>query len=331
MTGAAIPTQYAVLSAVLPFTLWRQGQLTVFHGLGIALVVYAAISLAWNTDIYGGVYGLWVLCILALCFWLGSTLHSLKDVYAGLAVGGIVSSAVAVAQAFGFQLLPGNGGLYLNSMAQGEILALLATALVTERMIWQAMLLAPGIALSHSRGAWLALGVGLLALHVRSKWLLAIVAAAGVAFWFASSPSDVLRLWVWTAAYNELSFFGNGVGSFASQLYSNGVTPVYPEYVHNDALQLVYEYGIAAAAPIFIFAFALSRTKEREWPVALSFVVMGFYSFPLFMAVTSFMGLLVAGRLVRSWTMDGFFRDYCRSAVVARRRRSSSTAVSVVG
>jgi hypothetical protein len=45
MTGAAIPTQYAVLSAVLPFTLWRQGQFTIFHGLGIAFCFTPLASL----------------------------------------------------------------------------------------------------------------------------------------------------------------------------------------------------------------------------------------------------------------------------------------------
>lgn len=329
-TGAAIPTQYAVLSAVLPFTLWRQGQLTVFHWLGVGFVTYAAVSLIWNTDFYGGIYGFWLLCILALCFWLGSTLQSLRDVYAGLAIGGAVSSAVAVMQALGYNSVPGNGGIYFNSVAQGEILALIVIALLTERMWLLALPLLPGIVLSQSRGAWLALGIGVLALYVRKTWLLAIVAVLVVMVMVVGSSSDAQRLWIWTAAYNELTFFGNGVGSFASQMYSDGLKPIYPEYVHNDALQLVYEYGIAALAPIFIFAFVLSRTKKREWPVVLAFVVMGFYSFPLFMAVTSFVGMVTAGRTVRDWNLARRFSDYCRSTVDARLRQSSSAVVPVV-
>jgi hypothetical protein len=178
--------------------------------------------------------------------------------------------------------------------------------------------LIPGIVLAQSRGAWLALGIGVLALYFRRTWLLTIVAVAGIAFWLVASPSDAERLWFWTAAYNELSLLGRGAGSFASQLYFNGATPVYPEYVHNDALQLVYEYGIAAAVPIVIFAFVLLRTKEREWPVVLVFATMGLYSFPLFMAITSFVGLLATGRIVRSWAMDGIFRTYCGYAVLSR-------------
>ncbi len=139
-----------------------------------------------------------------------------------------------------------------------------------------------------------------------------------------------MRLGIWSAAYNELSFFGNGAGSFASRLYFNSATPVYPEYVHNDALQLVYEYGVAAAGPAIIFAFVLAQTRAREWPVALAFVTMGLYSFPLFMGVTSFLGVLVAGRVVRGWLMDGVFRYYCGHVVLSRRtsRRHEYDAIS---
>ncbi len=334
-TGAIIATQYAVLSAILPFTLWRQGSLTIFHWLGIALVGYAITSLAWNTDPHGGVYGLWLLCILALCFWLGSTLQSLKPIYTGLAIGGAVSSMVGVLQAFDYQLVPTNlptsSGIYFNTVTQGGILALLIVALLTERMYFYVVPLIPGLILAQSRGAWLALMIGVAALFVRRTWLLVpvIVLGAGAA-WFTTS-SDALRLKIWLIAWNELSFFGNGVGSFASQIYNDNGTVLYPEFVHNDILQLAYEFGIAALLPTAIFAFALSRTKEQEWPVLMAFVTMGFYSFPLWMPVTAFVGLLVTGRIVRSWHMDGRFSEYCRQVSILRRRTDSRQLVSLVG
>ena len=334
-TGAIIATQYVVLSAILPFTLWRHGSLTAFHWLGIALVGYALTSLAWNTDPYGGVYGLWLLCILALCFWLGSTLQSLKQIYAGLAIGGAVSSVVGVLQAVGYQIVPTNlptsSGIYFNTVAQGSILALLIVALLTERMYFYVVPLIPGLVLAQSRGAWLALMIGVAALFVRRTWILipAIMVCAG-AMWFAS-PSDALRLKYWLIAWNELSFFGNGVGSFASQIYNDNGRVLYPEFVHNDVLQLAYEFGIAALLPAAIFAFALSRTQSREWPVLMAFVTMSFYSFPLWMPITAFIGTLVAGRIVRSWHMDGRFNEYCRQVSLSRRRTDSCQFVSLVG
>jgi hypothetical protein len=333
-TGAAIATQYAVLSAILPFTLWRQGPLTPFHWAGIALVAYAALSLAWNTDTHGGVYGLWLLSIMALTFWLGSTLPSLRQVYVGLAIGGIVSSIVAMVQAIGYQPIPSlsntNAGIYFNTVAQGEILALLFIALLTERMFYLALPLVPGILLSQSRGAWMALMIGVAALFVRRTWLLIPLVMLGmVAIWFPSS-SDVERLKLWAIAWNELSFFGNGIGSFASQIYNDNGKVLYPEFVHNDILQLAYEFGIAALLPATIFAFALSRTGDREWPVLMAFVTMGFYSFPLWVSITSFLGVLVTGRIVRSWYMDGRFSDYCGYVALSRLQTDSRQTVSLV-
>ena len=336
-TGAIIPTQYAVLSAVLPFTLWRQGQITIFHWLGIAMIAYATASLAWNADFYGGVYGLWLACIMALSFWFGSTLHSLRDIYAGLAVGAAISSMIAIVQALGYQPLPVDtapgkfSGIYFNTVVQGSVLTLLFIALLSERMFYWAFPLLPGIALSGSRGAWLALAIGVVALYVRKIWLLIFVIIIGaIILWLPHSPSDAQRLWFWQAAFNELTFFGNGVGSFASQMYSDGKTPVYPEFVHNDPLQLAYEYGVMALVPATIFGFVLFRTKEREWPVFLVFITMSLYYFPLYSPITAFAGLLIAGRLVRSWNMDGVFRSYSGQVIITRLRATSCADISLV-
>ncbi len=295
---------------------------------------YAVASLAWNTDLYSGVYGIWLLCILALCFWLGSTLQSLRQIYIGLAIGGAVSSVIGVLQAFGYPLVPVSqypAGIYFNSMAQGGVLALLIVALLTERMYFYVVPLIPGLVVAQSRGAWLALMIGVAALFVRRTWILTpLVMLGAVAIFFPPNYTDTVRLQIWSIAWSELSFFGNGIGSFASQIYNDNGIVLYPEFVHNDILQLAYEFGIAALLPTAIFAFALSRTKEQEWPVLMAFVTMGFYSFPLWMPVTAFVGLLVTGRIVRSWHMDGRFSEYCRQVSLSRRRTDSRQLVSVV-
>ncbi len=329
ITGAALSTQYAVLSMVLPFTLWRQGNVTAFHWLGIALIAFASTSLLWNTDPLGGIHGLWMLCIAGLTFWLGSTLTTLRYVYAGLAVGGAVSSIIA-----GFQLLPTAAGipagLYYNSAAQGEILALLIVALFSERMYFYAVPLMPGVALAQSRGAWLALLIGVLGLYVRKTWLLAVAAAAVCIAMWIGGVSDAERWRIWLAAWGDLSWFGNGVGSFASQMYWDRGRVLYPEFVHNDALQLAYEYGIAAAVPAAIFAFVLLQTQAREWPVVLAFVVMGLFSFPLYMPVTAFIGILAAGRIVRDRYRVRRFSNYCGFVSDVRQWWFGSGTVSLV-
>ncbi len=318
---------------VLPFMLWRQGNVTAFHWLGIALIAFASTSLLWNTDPLGGVHGLWMLCVVGLTFWLGSTLRTLQQVYAGLAVGGAVSSAIAMVQALGYQMLPSGefpAGLYYNSVAQGEILALLVVALFSERMYFYAVPLFPGIVLAQSRGAWLALGIGVLGLYVRNIWLLMVaVAVVCVAMW-TGGVSDAERWRIWLAAHGDLTWFGNGVGSFASQMYWNYGKVFYPEFVHNDALQLIYEYGIGATLPAAIFAFVLLQTQARQWPVVLAFVVMGLFSFPLYMPVTAFIGVLAAGRIVRDRYRVRRFGNYCGFVSDVRQWWFGGEVVSLV-
>ena len=142
VTGAYIATQWSVLAVLLPFALlWRSGPFTVFHLLGLLFVAYAVIMLPWSPNLYGSVFGLWLLTIAALSVWFGTTLtDDTRSLYAGLAVGASVSSLLAVLQYFGVETVPTSStspnfaGLYVNSVQQGTVLALIVVALVTERM-----------------------------------------------------------------------------------------------------------------------------------------------------------------------------------------------------
>jgi hypothetical protein len=314
-TGALIATQWPVLSILLPLALWRSGPVTVLHWAGLLFVVYATVHLWFTPIVTDGVAGLWFVYIMALSFWLGSTLDDLRGLYAGLAVGASVSSAIAVFQYFGISVVPyvslNPAGLYVNSVVQGTVLALIVVALVSERMWLWVPLLLPGIVLSGSRGAWVVLAIGLAAV----PWIFGSALAVLGAF-FTWHPvhavgaetkllgaSDTMRLFIWDAAAHNLTWFGWGPGSFFSWLLWYDGNSLYPEYAHNDALQLIFEYGVFAALPIGIFVFAVTRTKEREWPVVVAFAAAGLYSMPLWMPVASFLGLAVTGRVVRGWAV----------------------------
>lgn len=308
VTGAYIATQWPVLAVALSFALWRSGPFTWLHGLGVLFIAYAALRAPFSPLPEASVFGLWLVVIMGLCVWLGTTATTLRDLYAGLAVGAAVSSAIAVGQYFGFNFLPTTSttlpGLYLNGVQQGTVLALLAVALISERMWLWALPLVPGIALSGSRGAWIALAVGLLACGVRRLWVLGAVAAAG-AFYLLTplSSSDAHRLFIWRTAWDNLTPLGLGPGMFYTLLMQRGGETFFPEYAHNDALQLVFEYGAGAALPLAIFAFALCRTRDREWPVIAAFVAAGCYSMPLFMPVASLLALACVGRVLRTYAV----------------------------
>lgn len=309
ITGAYIATQWPVLAILMTFGLLRSGPFTWLHGLGLLFTLYAALGV-WNSPApYSSVFGLWLVIIMGCCLWFGTTLTSVRELYAGLALGGAVSSAVAVFQYFGVRsvetwtvLHP--AGLYVNSVQQGAVLALVIVALVSERMWLWVLPLLPGLVLCGSRGAWLALAVGLLGCYVRRLWVFGLVAAAGALCllapgWMPQPSSDALRMVIWQAAWQSLTLFGWGPGVFYTILLPYNGTAIYPEYAHNDALQLVFEYGIGALLPFAIFGFALCRTETKEWPVVLAFVVAGCYSMPLWMPVTSFLALVAVGRILR--------------------------------
>lgn len=303
--GATIPTQWIVLSVVLPLAMWRSAVLTLEHACGALFLLWAAFSVAWSPNPMFAVYGLWQVSILALAFWLGSTMVSLSSLWRGLAIGLGLSSAVAVAQAIGFDRLAAYdasrpAGLLFNPAVQGAMIALVAVALVAERSWFYIVPMLPGLWLAHSRGAILVLCVGLLA---RLHWIAAagalLIAAAMAAVLHA--PSDVERLQVWSVAAGHLALMGYGPGSFMQLVYqtADGVV-LYPEHVHNDYLQFVFEYGIGSLPLFMVLIAALQRTNDPHWPVFFAFCTLGLFWFAFYSQPLAFVGGVLAGHLVRS-------------------------------
>lgn len=330
LTGAYIATQWPVLAALLPFWLLKKGPLTVVHLFGLLFVTYAALRVPFSPVPDISVFGLWLVVIMGLSMWFGTVLDDARGLYAGLALGASVSSALAVWQYFGVSfgipaLSVDPAGLYINSVQQGTILALIAVALVTERM-WSWLLpLVPGFVLAHSRGALVLLCVGLLACYVRRLWILGLVAVVGAAYLgLPLSHSDSERMFIWHTAWDNLTWLGMGPGVFFSIVLTRPDGVLYfPEYAHNDALQLVFEYGIGAFFVFAVFAYALWRTESKEWPVIAAFVAAGCYSMPLFMPITAFLAFVAVGRVLRTDAVAIRFSDYGRSYVVPWKRVNS--------
>jgi hypothetical protein len=303
VTGAYIATQWPVLAVLLPFGLLRSGPFTAFHVAGLAFIAYAVARLPFSPAPYASVFGLWLIVIMGLSVWFGTVATNVRGLYAGLAVGASMSSFLAVLQYFGWDVVASatpDAGLYVNSVQQGTVLALVAVALLSERMWFWAVPLAPGIFLAHSRGAWIALAVGILACYVRNLWVFGVVAVAGAFYLFTPlSESDAIRMAIWRTAWDNLNWLGWGPGVFYTiVLPHDGTLSLYPEYAHNDALQLVFEYGFGAMLPFVIIGYALWRTDAREWPIVLAFAAAGCYSMPLFMPITSFLALSSVGRVL---------------------------------
>lgn len=223
----------------------------------------------------------------------------LREFYIALAIVGTASTALALAQAiFGWYPFPvwqiGQApGLFFNPVHTGTVLTMTIMALVVNRLYWWIPGLLPGLWLAHSRGAWAALALGLLATRFRHPlWLLVLVLALGVLYSTNPGVSDIQRMEIWHAAYTHLTFWGHGIGSFWYLFMGSSHGILHPEYAHNDYLQTVFELGIWSVIPFSILLWALSRSAARFWPVLVTFCFFACFTMPLHMPIPAVIGAL---------------------------------------
>ncbi len=338
--GALVPTQWAVLSAILPLGLWYSNAKGSEVFLGLGALAFAALSLAWALNTYDAGYGLWLAAIWSLCFWWGAVQANFAGLYAGLACGLGVSSMIAVAQILGYQPVEASAGsifatgLFFNSTQLGAIAALVLIGLVSRQLWWYIPPVLPALVLSGSRGAAITLGLTMLAYLTRWPYALAAFLICFGAAAIAPSNSDIQRLMLWGVALREFNLLGHGIGSFNTYLYynpneyyANATNLFHPEFVHNDYLQLWFELGVASLGMFAIYFRTLSQHHHPDWPVFVGFATLGLFYFPLWCPVLAFIGLATAGRIAsdraRLWAMLRGGRCDLLPRPVARPIRSS--------
>lgn len=332
LTGASVPAQWPFLSAALTPVLWRRAAMTPLHWLGLFFIAYAAINMFHTRVIWDGLYGLWIIAIWALSFWLGSSLTSLRPIWKGLAVGLTISTAVAIIQWFGYNPVyvnTGNpAGLLINQTVQSAAIALVILGLINERLWFYIPALLPGLYLAGSRGGWVVLGLGLAA---KIRWYIALLPLAALGAYyllFHHGPTDINRLEIWRAAWLNLTPFGLGTGSFNEIYIQRPTFLLHPEFVHNDYLQLLFEYGIGAIPIFAILAIALAQTSAPTQPILLAWAVLAIFYFPLYCPITAFLGALLAGHLSRGLTLNLAPLHHWRSSLLLWLFPTRSPAIS---
>ncbi len=180
-------------------------------------------------------------------------------------------------------------------------LALVALACLCLRLWWFIPLLAPGLYLSHSRGAWLALALGFVGwLRPDGRVLVLVILWAILALTYSTNTGDLERILIWKSTLANLTWFGNGSGAFASLwIIHNGIL-THPDSVHSDALQLLFEFGLGALPFLALGLWCLCRTEHPLWPVLSAFTFLSFFSFPLFTPLCALTFGLCAGRACAS-------------------------------
>ncbi len=331
-TGALIPTQWAVLSAVLPLGLWHSSYFGPCHWLGLLALAWAAFTLQWSPSIFDGIYGLWLMSIWALAFWLGG-LNFVRPqlLWQGLAFGLTVSSIVAIFQAFGYhpvEIAPDTtypAGLLYNSTVLGASCALVLIACMKCELWWYIPGLLPALYLSHSRGAWAIVALTALArIHILVALCALVLGNLALVYWL--NPSDIQRLLLWGTALRELSWLGHGIGSYADFYYLNTNPNLYlhseglfrTEFVHNDYIQLWFELGIGAIPIFAIIALALCQTSSPAWPIFFGFATFALFYFPIYSPLTAFIGCYSAGSLIRDWSRIRYRLNGSRPSSLSR-------------
>jgi hypothetical protein len=311
ISGFAIAPRWALLAIAGPALLcFTSITMTRAHWAGLGFLAYATISLAWAPVAVEAWQGLAHLIILAILFCLGAELDNPKPLYKALALGMAVNAIFVIPQLYGHswveQVSP-PAGLFANKNMLGEAAALALIACYAGRLSWPYWL-GPlfCVAAAQCWGAFAAVGVAAaLAAGAWSKVATVVILIAMLlAAHFALSSerrqnSIIVRGWIAMDAIGNLKWLGHGVGQYWVTTPENAPRQQFLNvrhwHAHNDALELIYEYGIGSA---FYFAFVVLCLMAAEPGARLllaGFLVEGLFGFPLFIASTAFIAVVVAG------------------------------------
>src|SRR5216684_900546 len=120
-----LATRWGVLAIGAPFLLlFTRVHMTPAHWVGLAFVLWSALTMLWTPVPVLGLGDLAKTIILAFCFLLGAEAADMRRTYLAVILGVSISGYLALAQAFGFELVPQAAppaGLFINRNFLAEI------------------------------------------------------------------------------------------------------------------------------------------------------------------------------------------------------------------
>lgn len=320
IAGAATTPRWLVGCAIIVLLFFAARiRLTIVHGVGLALVAWLLLSLAWSAAPLDGSDAAAKILIIVGVFAYGSTLQDLRPFVAGAALGLMISGAVAVAQALGWDAIPSYhyaAGLFQNGNRMAEAAALVLAGVIAYRLWWFVPVLAPALLLPQARGAMVAAAVIVMVWAWRDRIglferfvagvILCWVSLIAVALFTASGREIGVsqRLALWQDTLSGLSIFGHGLGSFAqtfpSYAHAFDVSLSRPEHPHNEVLWLAYEGGIGAVVLFVLLSAVLwMASDDQSKLVLLGLAVLCLIAMPLHDPASVLFGAVVAGSLAR--------------------------------
>lgn len=325
--GASTTPRWAAMAVLIPLILLASRSIDPKRCLGNwgwAILATVGLTILWSPDWRAGADSMVHLMILAGAFVLGSSTPSLRTLWIGFVVGIAFSLAFSASQLAGWPLVVAvnqPSGLFVNKNLMGEAAVVATIAAVGYRM-HPALIVTSVLAvlISYSFAAWGALilvgGLVLYRQH-RLSGTVAIgsLAATAVAFFAFGYPSAIERADIWAMTIREMTLWGNGLGSFSANHLER-------EFVHLDALQLVYEQGIFSLALLSLIGITLWRGRHGsiEFYVLAAVVANSCFSFGLQMPATAFAAAVAMGHLARGWDLVRHERDDLGDSVVLAPR-----------
>lgn len=314
----AMSPRWAVLSVMAAgLLLWGQEPVpfTRAHLAGLVLILWSTLSVLWSPVPLDSIDALWqTVALPSVCFCLGSQAKSLRPLFMGAAIGLGVSSAFAIGQALGWHPFPevqSPSGLFVNRNYMAEPAALVAVFLVSERMWWWLIPVAPAALLPMARGALLGFAAAMTA---RSRIVVATVVAlmAVLTLTRAGTLSGMSeRFDIWDHTLAGMSWLGSGIGSFWAihrELYPDGLV----DHAHNDFLELASDLGPVGLALLGWLAWELRGPLDSARLVLVAFAAEACFAFPLHLPLTVGLGALCAGHAVRDRDVVRSFTHYGR-------------------
>lgn len=313
VSGASTSPRWIIAAILFPAILFCRHDripLTISGLLGLLFVGWSLASVGWSEHPVDTIGAGWQFLVLVSAFCVGATTTSMRPIYIGAALGLLISDGFAVAQFSGWVgPLQANvpAGLFVNRNFFAEISALIAVALISERLWLLVPVTLPGLFLTGARGALLGLAAALTAiLWRRSRWLTLalVVTAVGllVALSLTGNKIDTAhdRIDIWRSTIAVLNWHGYGLGSFYESAPRISWIPYRFDHAYNEFLEAWFETGFVGFALMIAFwTSLLFGAAKTERLIVICLMVEACFEFPFHLPGTALLGCVVAGHLAR--------------------------------
>jgi len=314
-----------ILTAIIPLILWKRE--IQYKGLATwAACLYLAaccVSTITGLDLFSSIFGLFGthrggLLQTGLLFLIFHLSRKDDDFRLGLSRVGLVCSLFCIVQYLGMFFFSWaapfgskSWGLFGSPVFSGAILAACMVAIRTEgsknRIIL--ILCAIGLYLTETRGPWVAVFVGLCAVHLKKKYAISIFIIASIAVMaFIYRPGAgqkevgrQLAIELSLKGFKKRPIQGTGGDQFAflylsmppkfSKKWKETYTVHFQDHAHNSFVEVLTSQGVLGAVPALILLLMILNCLE-SWRLGV-FLSLLFYSLlnPLCLPAKAIMAL----------------------------------------